>query len=1779
MMYQAYEKKVRALQGYVRICKICIKCLIVLCVIAAVMTLGYFSLRGIRIGDFEQRQSIAAFGEKPEYSGFILFGTYDCEYAPLGSENWSAEQPITAGTYRVRAVYRKGFFGKVYSEPGTVELYRRQITLSPSQAMGKSVPYGEKAVFGKHWKIGSAGLIRGHKVKKAALASAALDGHGGLRVTLDASSVVIEDKYGRDVTDCYTITAGQGTLDVKKVQLTVVVADELKGKQPVALSKEYDGSPLYTNNYFITKGELVGGDLLRVTTPNPRVDAGKGTNAVDIKVYSSTGGDMSSYYQIRKTLCRVEITKKPLGITTLDQTLTYNGSVQYGSAYELSVGSLVPGHYMQIVTRASAGVSDVTARPVKNKIELAVYENGRDVTKNYDISYAYGELTMLPRQLTLRTQTTQGLIYNGEKQSATGYSVVSGSFAPGHTAKATSYATQLEPGSCENRVEYKIIDLKGKNVTDNYQFAVEYGRLTVEKGASLSLALKPLYKVYDAQALDPADFDVKDLIEVMSGKLYGSDYIEIVSTKGSQTDAGISTYTVEYRILHKVSLGKTEDATTWYAMTRGLSGTLTVDVRTLTLSFDAITKQYDGKAAVPKAPNTKNTTIARYEGTGHRIELAPGAMQNLVYSHGGSSATEIGDYTYYIPAEYLRVVKDDASGADRTQNYRFEFKNNTIRIDGIQLTLHTPSASKQYDGTPLSADRFSTSQVRVEGLSDGYHITFGITGSQTDAGSSLVSCSNIRVTDRSGADVTRNFKITVKEGKLTVTPLSITVRSSSGSKVYDGQPMENATQMTLVSGTLLDGHVLGGAVDSNYVTDVGTHQNDRVTPKVYSATGQDVSRNYKISLEAGTYTVTVCRLHVQSPRVQGEYCGKPYEGECDATPYAQGLGKGHMVKLQIRSAGELPGEYDMEVLSCIVKDARGRDVSKNYDITWTDGRVEIVPRRITVITGSSVVEYGKGVAINEKFEVKGSGLVAGHTLRLSFVHSEGLSEIGTVNNEATNVRVLDKNGRNISDLYEISFQWGTLRVTPIAITLRTGSAEKEVYDAQPIMANSFEITKGQLLDGHKLTVSYLYENGVSDVGRWKNELSSIRVVDRSGADVSHYYDFTVLEGTLHVKKPYTVALSTGSAEKIYDGTPLVQNEYALETPLLAGHSVAGVNTVELTEAGEKANKLTLVIYDENGRDVSKNYEFTYDQGLGVLRVIPRDLSVTIGQVELTYTGQSELLIYDGSMQHEGLVPGERICVRVQVESPDIGHKQQAEFINLRVTSAGGRDITHCYNVDLDTSALDVTVIKATLNLSVPSRYSKEYDGLGLTVTDVGYRPIGLAQGHRVEYVATEAPAEPGTYTLTFTEWRVVDREGNDVTGNYEVRAGSCQAAIYTRTVKLTSLDASRHYNGLPLVCHELDKYTLPTGYRIEVTFTGEQTEVGKSDNTFDVVVYDEHGNDITEFCTLMLEFGTLEVWDQIPLEVWSGSKLGIYDGTPFFHHDYKSDKLPDGYTIEVVFTAELTEPGEMDNTYEVIVYDPEGQDVTTSFAITKHYGTLTLLEKASDYILTLRSESASGAYDGAPLTHPVLEPYTLPDGFVLDVEFTGSQTDIGQSANSFVARAYNEAGEELTVVYEFGTLEVYLDLVVTPYEMTYIYDGTEKNCHEFWTQGLPDGCRVEVEFGQGLTVTGSIDVQITSVRVYDVNDRDITALCRIKTKTAKLTVLPRALTVYVYGQSADSIVPVQGTLVEGHTMFAEYGEMGECYIEITDQTGTLVYSNRGDSPIKHVLYDVSIQYG
>ena len=77
-----------------------------------------------------------------------------------------------------------------------------------------------------------------------------------------------------------------------------------------------------------------------------------------------------------------------------------------------------------------------------------------------------------------------------------------------------------------------------------------------------------------------------------------------------------------------------------------------------------------------------------------------------------------------------------------------------------------------------------------------------------------------------------------------------------------------------------------------------------------------------------------------------------------------------------------------------------------------------------------------------------------------------------------------------------------------------------------------------------------------------------------------------------------------------------------------------------------------------------------------------------------------------------------------------------------------------------------------------------------------------------------------------------------------------------RSLKVTSKSANKTWDGDPLTCEEYTAEGLVDGESIKVTFTGSRTDVGESDNSFDVE-FNSGNYDLTK------EYGKLKV-NEVP---------------------------------------------------------------------------------------------------------------------------------------------------------------------------------------------------------------------------------------------------------------------------------------------------------------------------
>ena len=118
------------------------------------------------------------------------------------------------------------------------------------------------------------------------------------------------------------------------------------------------------------------------------------------------------------------------------------------------------------------------------------------------------------------------------------------------------------------------------------------------------------------------------------------------------------------------------------------------------------------------------------------------------------------------------------------------------------------------------------------------------------------------------------------------------------------------------------------------------------------------------------------------------------------------------------------------------------------------------------------------------------------------------------------------------------------------------------------------------------------------VGSSPNTVAEVIVKDAEGKDVTYNYAFTYDENML-VVTPRKITVTTVDAEKEYDGTPLRDHNYTVDSTLkvAANQDMSVVIDGEITEVGKTENSIVEIVITANGEDVTANYEITQREGM------------------------------------------------------------------------------------------------------------------------------------------------------------------------------------------------------------------------------------------------------------------------------------------------------------------------------------------------------------------------------------------------------------------------------------------------------------------------------------------------------------------------------------------------------------------------------------------------------
>ena len=583
----------------------------------------------------------------------------------------------------------------------------------------------------------------------------------------------------------------------------------------------------------------------------------------------------------------------------------------------------------------------------------------------------------------------------------------------------------------------------------------------------------------------------------------------------------------------------------------------------------------------------------------------------------------------------------------------------------------------------------------------------------------------------------------------------------------------------------------------------------------------------------------------------------------------------------------------------------------------------------------------------------------------------------------------------------------TLTINPKNVTLTTEGATR-AYNGQPLTAPG-TITGFVEGEGAKVVTT----KSQTAVGQTSND--EYNIVWNENTTESNY-DVKVGEiGTLTV-----TAQSIKDSEKITVGTlsnvvytgKKQEQEPAVTTQDGKTKLVKGTDyTLSYSEDTKNVGEVTVTVTGKGNYSgkVQRKYHIT-----------KAPLTVTTEGATRAYNGQP--LTAPGTVT--GFVEGENAELQVTGKQTDVGSSKNTYNIvwtettkadNYQVSDTVGTLTVTAQSIDpgTDPEKPNPDYTGAKVNSPKDSVYDGNEHKWIPTVTDKADKKLEAGTDYTVEY-STKNFKDVGTIDVTITG-----------IGNY---TGTVKRSykVTPKEYTVTTDSATKTYSGTALTAGGKVE-GIVSGETVEFTTTGSQTEVGTSKNTYELVWKSAKA---TNYTLAKESIGKLTVKAKsiVPddKDTPDEKKTGITVSEP-------SDSKYDGKEHKEVLTVTDTKTGKelVAGTDYSVTYSSDlvnAGTVTMKVAGLGNYtGSFTKTYKITKRSVTLTSATVSKVYDGSALTNTSIT--VSGDGFVegegASYEVTGTQTEVGNSANSFEYKLNeNTLASNYNITKVVGTLTI-----------------------------------------------------------------------------------------------------------------------------------------------------------
>ena len=1420
------------------------------------------------------------------------------------------------------------------------------------------------------------------------------------------------------------------------------------------------------------------------------------------------------------------------------KTVTYNGKAQSVEGY--TVTSNPANATVTLIGEAVASGTDANTYPMGLKPSdfTATSPNYKNVT--IEVTDGYLEIDPITDKVTVTvTEKSGSAVYNGQEHSVTGYETMTANNALYDVKKnvaETQTAAWTAKGTDVGKYPVGIVSGDFANTSKNFTnvvFTVVDGALTIspisEKTITVTAASGS--KKYDGTPLTNNGFSCTE------GVLVPGDVLTAV-VEGSATNVGDEGKNVVKS--YKVMRGGA-DVTGNYTFTDSVDGKLTILPRTVTLTSETASKEYDG------APLTRPDVSVTGDG------FVSGEVTGI---------TATGSVTYVSDGTVENTITYTTGAAFREENYKITKLPGQLSItqSSNAIVITTASRSREYNGKKLLDDQTTHTGTLAEG--DRLVVEFPADAGLTDVGTKRNEYKSYRVERSDGADVTANYTFGKPViGTLTVTPVAIELTANSAAKAYDGTPLTDSGY-TISSGSFVGEEGLAGVTVEGSQTAVGSSANTITGHKLKSNTK---AQNYNITYADDTLTVSKNEkvITVTANSRTWEYDGKEhsdggytvrYDGETYtvAAGESQELPTGGLT-LTATVVGTVKDVKDSakdnnKITVVAITDAAGNVVNDQFKtITLVPGTLTITKRgageeKVILEAANNAVVYDgqpHGVCLTADGKVEAGTsytityLADGHSVKTVITGSR--TEVGKYTGilvpDKNNTHIVDGSGNDVTDNYEITYRNGDLEiVAPGTVVVEIkGIRDSVVYDGSKHEVNGYTVVS--ISNRAYTRTDFSLAEGKSahaegtNVGEYYMNLKPESFVNNNTQNFTSVQFVIVEDGLLEITPitdEVTVTITGNNDTKVYNGKEQSVTDYTTDV---------GTKTIDVAlKDGVKA--------EAKGTDVDTYYMGLTKDSFSVtsrnysnIKVVVNDgwlkIDPIADKVTVTVTENSAAVTYDGtehSVTGYKSMTADNTLYDVEknvAEKPTAAWTAKGTYVgtyHVGIKAADFKNTSGNFtNVEFVIADGDLVITPASVAVVKIEGHTKTVTYNGKEQTVEGYTVTSNPANATVTLVgkAIASGTDANTYPMGLTAADFTATSPNYENVHVEVTDGYLKINPITDKVTVTVTeksdtvvyDTNEHsITGYETMTADNALYDVKTNVAETQTaaWTAKGTDVGEYPVGIEASDFENTSVNFTNVEFVVVD-GALNITpaENIVVKIAGSTKTVIYDGTEQTVEGYTVTSNPADATVTLV--GEAVASGTDANTY------PMGLKPSDFTATSPNYKKITIevtdgwlkIDPIADKVtVTVTENSAAVTYDRTEHSVTGYKSMTA-DNMLYDVEknvaekptkaWTAKGTDAGEYPVGIVSGDFENTSVNFTNV-EFvivdGTLKIdpvsdKVTVTITENADTVIYDTKEHSVTGYKSM-TADNALYDVKKNVAETPTEAWTAKGTDVGEYPV---------------------------------------------------------------------------------------------